>query len=62
MLGLTQAGAAKMVFHGVRVNAVSPSATATVRRCAASRIVDVKHGLFVGFRVCKCAACLLMGL
>ena len=34
-LGLTQAGAAKLVFHGIRVNAVSPSATATVRRCAA---------------------------
>ena len=31
VLGLTQAGAAKLVYHGIRVNAVSPSATATVR-------------------------------
>ena len=33
-IGLTLSGAAKLVFHGIRVNAVSPSITATVR-CAA---------------------------
>ena len=35
VLGLTQAGAAKLVFHGIRVNAVSPTITATVCCCAA---------------------------
>lgn len=35
-VGLTLSGAAKLVFHGIRVNAVSPSLTVTVRCCAGS--------------------------
>ena len=34
VIGLTLSGAAKLVFHGIRVNAVSPSITVTVRRWA----------------------------
>ena len=31
-IGLTMSGAAKLALHGIRVNAVSPSLTVTVRR------------------------------
>jgi len=43
VVGLTLSGAAKLVLHGIRVNAVSPSVTLTVRPVQEQRYSVLTH-------------------